>query len=122
MPKKKPLPAHLEVFLATLEGQEGAAPDRLAALDAAEKVADKPIILEDALRSHPEFKARYRRWLERQKIAMQDAQVGRVKAGKASAAPVIASFDEFQPAEDRGNNGRPVLGRRQGSPNASDRW
>lgn len=121
MPKKQPLPAHLEALLTTLEGQEGA-PDRLAALDAAEAVAGKRILLEDALRN-PEFRLRYKRWLERQKIAMQDAQVGRVKAGKASAAPVIASFDEFQPAETRpSNNGRPVLGRQQTSRAASDRW
>ncbi len=121
MPAKKPLPDYLLAFLETLEGQQDV--DRLAALDAAEAVAGKPLVLEDELRKHPEAGKRYRRWLERQKIAMQDAQVERVKAGKASAAPVIASFDEFQVApKPVTNNGRPVLGRQQPTRTASARW
>lgn len=92
MPRKVVMPAHLEAFLVELESQNPKETDRLAALDAAEKVAGMQISLRDAQKRYPDFKRRYARWEERLHLAMQDAQIGRVIAGKASATPLIAAL------------------------------
>jgi len=98
MPRKVIMPAHLEAFLVELESQNPKETDRLAALDAAEKVAGRQISLRDAQKRYPDFKRRYARWEERLHLAMQDAQIGRVIAGKASATPLIAAL-----AMEKGN-------------------
>jgi hypothetical protein len=114
MPRKVVLPAHLVAFLDALEAQDPRVqPDRLAALDAAEKVAGKAISLDNAQR-YPEFKARYGRWEERLRLALADAQIGRVMAGRASAAPVIAAmggFDQMSAGAPSNGGARGGLGR-----------
>lgn len=117
MPKKKILPAHLEAFLESLEAQDPREqPDRLAALDAAETVAGRQIILADAMK-YPDFRRRYARWEERLKIALADAQIGRGLAGKSSATPMIAAMGGFETPGGGGGgsgsnaNGRPALQR-----------
>lgn len=114
----KPLPEHLEVFLGVLEAQDPRQqPDRLAAMDAAEAMAGQPLVIADAMKL-PAFALRYRRWEERLRMVMADAQIGRVQAGKASATPVIQAMGGFDGAGENGggaaptNNGKPVLGRR----------
>lgn len=130
MPRKVIMPAHLEAFLVELESQNPRETDRLAALDAAEKVAGMQISLKDAQKRYPDFKRRYSRWEERLHLAMQDAQIGRVIAGKASATPLIAALamdksSESPSGPSAGGNGRSDgrLGRHQAGRKADfNRW
>ncbi len=127
MPRKVVMPAHLEAFLVALEAQDPRETDRLAALDAAEKAGGMQISLTDAQKRYPDFKKRYGRWEERLRLAMQDAQIGRVMAGKSSATPLIAALEMNRAADTTGGNGRsdgrPALGRHHAGRKADySRW
>lgn len=129
MPRKIVMPAHLEAFLMALEAQDPRETDRLAALDAAEKAGGMQISISEAQKRYPDFKKRYGRWEERLRLAMQDAQIGRVMAGKSSATPLIAAL-EMNRSEGDGNgrsparsDGRHALGRHHAGRKADfNRW
>lgn len=127
------MPAHLEAFLVALEAQDPREqPDRLTALNAAEKAAGKMISLDASVKRYPEFATRYRRWNERLLIGIRDAQIGRALAGKSSPAPLIAAMENDLAATtpNRGgsggngrSDGRPMLGRHHAGRKADfNRW
>lgn len=129
MPRKIITPPHLEAFLVALEAQDPRETDRLAALDAAELAGGVTISLSDAQKKYPDFKKRYGRWEERLRLAMQDAQIGRVMAGKSSATPLIAALEMSRSdgaAGTSGNgrsDGRSMLGRHHAGRKADfNRW
>lgn len=125
--KKKPaaLPAHLEDFMAALEGQFSAIlegkmkPDRLAALQEVEQQHGISIDLEEELAEHPDFADRYRKWWGNLQIGLEDSAVGSALGGKGSATTILRGMGALKGSGDRSGggtgNGRLVLERHHGA-------
>lgn len=108
MPRKKPLPAHLEEYLAGLEAQvlAGETPNRDKALQPVEQKLGRLVDIEAELREHPEALERFDLIQRRTMMRLEDGAIGRAADGKASATTLLRGMGAVTPrrgAGDRGN-------------------
>lgn len=117
MPRKpKPIPPHLEEFLAGLEAQvlAGKVPSRDEALRPVEQRLGRIIDIEVEIQEYPKAKERFDLIRRRTFMRIEDGAIGKAADGSASATTLLRGMGAITPVQgggSRGDNGRLQLER-----------